>query len=213
MRETNSKSNITISKGGTNDHSSVGGTQAITTTALTDDAALRKTFAVINQMVRDGIIKTYALGGAMAAALYVEPTATQDMDLFCTLTYEAEGNAIVLLTPITDYLKSKGYETHGIGVMIEGTEVQFQLPSDSLGVASIENAKTIDFQGVPVKVMTPEYLVAHMLTILRDKDKFRLNQFLAAGAFDPPVLSSILTEHGLDEKWAILEKMDEQIGK
>jgi hypothetical protein len=135
------------------------------------------------------------------------------MDLFCTLTYEVEGNAIVLLTPITDYLKSKGYKEHGIGVMIEGTEVQFQLPSDSLGVASIQNARTIDFQGVPVRVMTPEYLVAHMLKVLRDKDKFRLSQFLAAGAFDPPALSSILTEHGLEDKWAILEEMDAKIGK
>ena len=147
------------------------------------------------------------------AFFYVEPDTTYDMDMFCTLASEMEGNAIVLLDPIIDYLKNKGYQAHGIGVMIEGTEVQFQFPSDALGQASIQTANTIDFQGVPVRVMTPEYLVAHMLKTSRLKDKTRIARFLEVGAFDPALLSSILAEHGLREKWAILEELDKQFSE
>lgn len=46
-----------------------------------DDVA--KVYDVINEMVVDGVIKNYALGGAMAAFFYVEPSYTADMDLFC----------------------------------------------------------------------------------------------------------------------------------
>ena len=95
-------------------------------------------------------------------------------------------------------------------VMIAGTEVQFLLPSDSLGEASIENANTFDFQGVPARVMTPEYLIAHMLKTGRRKDKTRLARFIEARAFDPAILSSILSEHGLEEKYADLERIEQQ---
>lgn len=204
---------ITTNEGEHPEYSSIGGTQSITTTTSSEDFSLSKTFAVINQMVKDGIIKAYALGGAMGAFFYVEPDTTYDMDMFCTLAYEMEGNALILLDPIIDYLKDKGYEAHGIGVMIEGTEVQFQFPSDSLGQASIQTAHTTDFQGVPVKVMTPEYLVAHMLKTGRLKDKTRVARFIETGAFDPAILSAILAEHGLEEKWAILEQLDKQISE
>ncbi|HKS10246.1 MAG TPA: hypothetical protein VJS13_11910 [Pyrinomonadaceae bacterium] len=44
---------------------------------------MAKVYDVINEMVVDGVIKNYALGGAMAAFFYVEPSYTADMDLFC----------------------------------------------------------------------------------------------------------------------------------
>jgi len=207
------KPSITTNKGAHSEYSSTGGTQSITTTTASEDFGLSKTFAVINQMVEDGIIQAYALGGAMGAFFYVEPDTTYDMDMFCTLAYDMEGSTLVLLDPILDYLKGKGYEAHGIGVMIEGTEVQFQFPSDSLGQASIQAASIIDFLGVPVKVMTPEYLVAHMLKTGRLKDKTRIARFLEAGAFDPAVLSSILAAHDLEQKWAILEQLDKQFSE
>lgn len=97
--------------------------------------------------------------------------------------------------------------------MIEGIEVQFQFPSDTLGQASIENASIVDFQGVPVRVMTAEYLVAHMLRTGRLKDKNRIMRFLESGAFDPNILLAILEEHGLEDRWAVLEQLDRQITK
>lgn len=38
------------------------------------DDEVTSTYRVVNQMVADGVIKNYALGGAMGAFFYIEPT-------------------------------------------------------------------------------------------------------------------------------------------
>jgi hypothetical protein len=42
-------------------------------------------FRAINQMVADGVIEDYAIGGATAAFFYIEPDTTYDVDIFCVL--------------------------------------------------------------------------------------------------------------------------------
>ncbi len=43
--------------------------------------ALAKTFQVINELAKDGVIKRYAVAGAVAALNYLEPVLTHDLDL------------------------------------------------------------------------------------------------------------------------------------
>ena len=37
---------------------------------------------VVNQMVADGVIERYAIGGAVGATFYLEPVSTLDVDIF-----------------------------------------------------------------------------------------------------------------------------------
>lgn len=171
------------------------------------------TYAVINQMVDDGIIKNYALGGAMAAFFYIEPSFTADMDMFCLLAHEPHPSGIVLLDPLIHYLKAKGHKPTALGAMIEGIDVQFQFPEDPLGEVSIETAITHDLDGTPVRVMRPEYLITHMLKLNRPKDRLRLTRFIEAQAFDPAALYEILSEHGLEDKYEILEHLENEASK
>ena len=39
---------------------------------------IREVIATINQMQSDGVIERYAIGGAVGATFYLEPTATLD---------------------------------------------------------------------------------------------------------------------------------------
>jgi hypothetical protein len=103
--------------------------------------------------------------------------------------------------------------TTEIGALIHGIDVQFQFPSDSLGEASINDAVTHDLDGTLVRVMTPEYLVAHMLKTNRPKDRLRLIRFIEAQAFDPATVYDILSEHGLEEKYDILERLENEVSK
>jgi hypothetical protein len=171
------------------------------------------TYRVINQMVTDGVIKNYALGGAMGAFFYIEPSYTADMDMFCALAHDPLPSGLVMLNPIIDHLRSKGFETTEIGAMIHGIEVQFQFPSDTLGEASIRNAITHYLDSTPVRVMTPEYLIAHMLRTNRPKDRLRLIRFIEAQAFDPATVYEILSEHGLEDKYDILETLENEVSK
>ena len=43
---------------------------------------MKETFAVLNQMVADGVIENYAVAGAIGAIFYVEPFSTEDLDVF-----------------------------------------------------------------------------------------------------------------------------------
>ena len=177
------------------------------------DDDVTSTYQVINQMVEDGIIKNYALGGAMGAFFYIEPSHTSDMDMFCLLAHEPLPSGLVMIGPIINYLKSKGHEPTVLGAMIHGVDVQFQFPDDPLGEASIETALTHDLAGTPVRVMRPEYLVVHMLRTNRRKDRLRLLGFIEAQAFDPTTVYSILSEHGLEDKYDILEHLEHEVSK
>ena len=44
-----------------------------------------KALAVINELERDGVIRKYAIGGAIGAMFYVEAVATFDLDVFSFL--------------------------------------------------------------------------------------------------------------------------------
>jgi hypothetical protein len=52
---------------------------------------VKKVFQLLNQMIRDGVIPNYAIGGAIGAVFYVEPFATQDIDVFVLMKAEQTG--------------------------------------------------------------------------------------------------------------------------
>ena len=66
---------------------------------------MEPTFAVINDMVADGVIENYAVAGAIGAMFYVEPFSTKDPYVFI-LTPEDQ---LVLEIPGLNYLKNRGY--------------------------------------------------------------------------------------------------------
>lgn len=43
---------------------------------------MKETLQVLNQMVADGVIDGYVIGGAIAATYYLEPIDTDDLDVF-----------------------------------------------------------------------------------------------------------------------------------
>ena len=73
---------------------------------------IRNTIAAINQMLADGIIEQYAIGGAVGATFYLEPIATLDADIFVTFRSEA-GSLLASPQPVFDYLKARGGRMEG----------------------------------------------------------------------------------------------------
>jgi len=72
---------------------------------------VKATLEAINQMQADGVIGKYAIGGAVGATLYLEPTATLDEHIFVTLP-SAPGSSLLSLVPLYGYLKAR---RHGTG--------------------------------------------------------------------------------------------------
>lgn len=161
---------------------------------------MKTTLDVINRMQAEGIIGKYAIGGAVGATFYLEPSATLDIDIFVSLKPDP-GSHLLTLKPIYDYLTSRGYQAEKEYLVVEGWPVQFLPPADALDEEALSMAVETEVEGVRTRVITAEHLVAIALRTGRPKDFARILQFVEAGVLDPNKLDPILNQHGLLEKW------------
>lgn len=162
---------------------------------------ITQTLAILEQMRADGIIPRYAIGGAVAASFYLEPVATQDVDVFVVM--EA---TLTPLTRIYQYLQARGCTIHGEYIVIGEWPVQF-LPADSSLIAeALEQAVERKVEGVSTRIFTAEHLAAIALQLGRPKDKTRLVQFLEADVLDKVRFYAILERHGLLQKWEVFNR-------
>ena len=158
----------------------------------------KKVLEVLNDMQAAGAIQSYALAGAVGAAVYLEPFYTKDIDVFVAL--EQKG-ALIDLSAIYGYLKGRGFETKGQWVVIGGWDVEFLPPYSPLTERALREANVIPWNDIPVRVVRPEHLVAICLETGRMKDYERIVRFIEQKAFDTTPLQRILAEYGLLEKW------------
>jgi len=161
---------------------------------------MKATLEVINRMQAERIIGKYAIGGAVGATFYLEPSATLDIDVFVALE-NPQGSPLLTLTPICDYLTSRGYKAEKEYLVIEGWPVRFLPPSDALDEEALQQASETEVEGVRTWVITAEHLAAIALRTARAKDFARILQFVEAGVLDANKLDPILKRHGLLEKW------------
>jgi len=54
--------------------------------------------------VADGIIERYAIGGAVGATFYIEPAATQDVDVF--VVFDQSASLLVSMPPGTKSIRA-----------------------------------------------------------------------------------------------------------
>ena len=161
---------------------------------------MKATFAIINQMQADGVIGQYAIGGAVGATFYLEPSATLDIDIFVSLQKTA-GSTLVSITPIYDYLTARGGRIEKEYIVIADWPVQFLPPGDALDEEALAQAVATEVDELKVWVMTAEHLVAIALRTGRAKDFIRILQFVESGVLQSDKLDDILIRHGLLEKW------------
>jgi hypothetical protein len=85
---------------------------------------MKSTFRIINRMVADGVIGKYAVGGAVAALNYIEPTLTDDLDVSISVDHLADQprSGLVSLEPIFGYLRKAGRHRRLAGAVSSSCE-------------------------------------------------------------------------------------------
>ena len=166
---------------------------------------IQEVIKTINQMQADGIIDSYAIGGAVGATFHLEPVSTLDVDIFVSFRSEP-GSLRISPRPIYDYLTSRGCSPDGEYIIIAGWPVQFLPPTGPLADEALGKAVVYDVAGVPARVFSAEYLAAIALQTGRAKDKARLLQFVESGTLDATIFQDILTRHALTERWAQFQR-------
>jgi len=160
---------------------------------------MKGTLQVINQMVADGVIDGYVIGGAIAATYYLEPINTSDVGIFFHIAISASG--LATLSPLYAYLRERGHEPKDETIEIAGWPVQFLPIFNPLLEEAYQQALKITFQAVPTQIMQTVHLMAIMVQTGRPKDYARLLQFIEADAVDVSTLELVLARHDLSERW------------
>ena len=146
-----------------------------------------------NDLVSAGLIDDYALGGALAAIYYVEPFTTYDADI----VFVAKDKTLSAGIPaIYAHLQSKGWRVEGEHLLVDDFPVQF-LAASGLTEEAVRSAKPIEYDGVPAKVFTPEYIIAVAASVGRHKDLARIEQMLEQTEIDRTLLDDILARYSL----------------
>ena len=146
-----------------------------------------------NELISAGLIKDYALGGALAAIYYVEPFTTYDADIIFIASDKTLSSGI---PAIYSHLQSKGWRVEREHLLIKHFPVQF-LAASGLTEEAVRKAKRIEFEGVPAKVFRPEYIIAIAASVGRHKDLARIEQLLEQATIDKPLLDDILRRYNL----------------
>jgi hypothetical protein len=159
---------------------------------------MKRALEVLHQLVADGVIRDYAIGGAMGATFYLEPVVTMDLDVFVLFQDNA---SLVPLQPIYDALRERGYFPDEIMpecIDIDGTPVQFLPVYNNLLEEALKHAVEFDYDGVLTRVLPAEYLAAISVQTGRAKDKLRVQAFLGWEGFDRKRFAEICAVHGLN---------------
>lgn len=165
---------------------------------------MEKTIAVLNEMIRQGVISRYAIGGGIGALFYIEPFETHDLDVFIDAP---EKGRLVTLEPVHEYLRRKGYHMEEDLFSVEGVVVQFLPITPGLVDEAAAGAITHSVGAEQARVMSPEHLLAIMVQLGRPaKDLPRIASFLDQAPIDRGRLGEILKRHGLTERWQRIER-------
>jgi len=146
-----------------------------------------------NELVSVGLIKDYALGGALAAIYYTEPVTTYDADIVFIASDKTLSEGI---PAINAHLQSKGWRIEREHLLIKDFPVQF-LAASGLTEEAVRNANSIEYEGVPAKVFRPEYIIAIAASVGRHKDFARIEQMLEQVKIDKLLLDDILRRYNL----------------
>lgn len=167
--------------------------------------SIRDVLVLVNQMLADGVIEQYAIGGAVGATFFLEPVTTLDVDIFVPL-HAPPGSLLVSPQPIFDYLKMRGGQVKGEYIELGGWPIQFLPPTGPLVEEALTHIVKVDVQGVTARVLSAEYLAAIALQTGRSKDKARLLQFLESGTVKVEIFEDIVSRHGLTQAWTVFRR-------
>lgn len=153
----------------------------------------------LNRIKAEGVVDDYAIAGAMALLFWTEPVPTYDLDVLAFLP--DLGTPLVSLDPIYRWAGTNGYPVSEEHLIIEGVPTQIVPSPSPLADEAIESAETLDYEGVPVRVVRPEYLIALYLApgAGTRKGRERAAALLELPDLNRTLLDEILNRHGTEK--------------
>jgi hypothetical protein len=152
--------------------------------------------SALNEMKAAGVVREYAVGGAIALIFWSEPTATFDLDVFVLLE---QTGVLVSLEAIYSWSRARGYREEAEHIVISGVPVQVIPAHNELTTEAVANAADLRYEGQPIRVIRPEYLIAMYLeeSARTRKRLERVAALLDEGNLDRTLLTSLVERYNL----------------
>lgn len=154
-------------------------------------------------MKASGVIRDYAVFGAIAQMRYTEPVATLDADILVVLP---EDSALIALSTIYRYCEARGYLPQGEAIQVGNWPVQFIPVFSPLTEEAVREAEAGEIEGVPLRVVGAAYLAVIALSVGRPKDHLRVLSLLDAGSVRAETIKALAARHGLSDRWRIFKR-------
>lgn len=151
----------------------------------------------LNDLKESGVVKDYAISGGMAVSFWSEAIPTFDLDVLVLLP--ATDNVLISLDPIYRWAAERGYTVEAEHLVIDDVPVQFLPAYDPLAEEAVREAKTLDYKGLPVQVVRPEYLIALALdpAAKTARRRERAAMLRESGSVEQGVLDNVLVRYNL----------------
>lgn len=159
---------------------------------------LRQLAELLNAMRAADVIVDYALFGAVAQMRYTEPIATLDVDVLVAVS---SPESLDVLTQIYAFCAARGYPLEGEAVRVGAWPVQFIPVFSPLTREALEEAETVDFDGVPLRVVRANHLAVIALGVGRAKAFARILALLEAASVTLESIGVLAERHGLADAW------------
>lgn len=153
---------------------------------------------LLNEMQRAGVIRQYALFGAVAQMRYTEPVATLDADVLVAVP---AADRLDALSGIYEFCAARGYRPEGEAIRVGAWPAQFVPAFSPLTQEAMEEAAIADFEGVPFRVVRADYLAVIALSVGRAKDFTRILALLESGSANRESIGSLATRLSLADAW------------
>ena len=166
--------------------------------------AIQDVIAELNRVKAEGLISDFALGGAVAAMVYIEVADTEDVDVFVAVS-PPEGTSLDPLSAVWPNLTAHGAKQDGMYLVIGGWKVQLLASGKPLYDEAIATALQKEMGGQACRIIAPTYLAALALDAGRAKDYSRIEQFLSTDKKGSRVsreeLEVLVERFALVERW------------
>lgn len=164
---------------------------------------MKEVAELLEGMKAAGVIRDYAVFGAIAQMRYTEPVATLDADI---LVLPIQDSGLDALSPIYRYCEARGYFPQGEAIRVGNWPVQFIPVFSPLTEEAVRQAETGKIEGVPLRVVTAAHLAAIALSVGRPKDHLRILSMLDAGSLRVETIEALAARHGLSDRWSAFKR-------
>ncbi|HVF09915.1 MAG TPA: hypothetical protein VNA16_03885 [Abditibacteriaceae bacterium] len=160
-------------------------------------ASVADVYRALNALRDEGVVEQYAICGGTAALFYAETTATFDIDIFVLIE---QSGLLVDLSRIYQWARDRGYGIEQEYLIVHGVPVQILVAGGGLETEAVRTANLLDYDGVLVPVVKPEFLVLLYLRAGGAKRRGRAFDLLEAGA-DRHLVAALAARYDLDALW------------